>query len=279
MTTVLEIDEHVFAACFPNRPFEVRHDLTGHPLLDTEALATVAETYPTDLIEQSRAVVPVLVPEGEVEDLGAGPAELVRGLRHYACRISLRHIDRVPAYAALIEAVLDDAGPLVGPIEGAIVRESGFVFMSADDAITPAHCDPEYNFLLQLRGTKRVSVGELDRATRQREMERQHGGGNRNIGAMPESFQAFDLEAGLGLFIPPEAPHWVENGADESVSLSVTFYTQRIARAELAHSFNRCLRGFGVSPAAPGRAPARDRTKALGVRAWRAARHRLKARR
>jgi hypothetical protein len=275
----LDIEAPTFAARFPHRAFEVRHDLVGHPLLDIETLAELAATYPPELIEQSRATVPVLVPHGEVEDLGAGPADLVRGLRRYGCRVSLRHVDRVPAYADLIDTVLADASPHVGPVEGPIARPSGFVFMSADEAITPAHCDPEYNFLLQLRGTKRVSVGELDAATRQREMERQHGGGNRNIGVMPDAFETFELHPGTGLFIPPEAPHWVENGGDESVSFSVTFYTERIARAELVHTCNRALRASGLAPTAPGQSPARDKAKAFGVRAWRAARRRLRVKR
>jgi hypothetical protein len=184
-------------------------------------------------------------------------------------------VEAVASYAELIDTVLGAAASLVEPLEGPLTKASGFVFLSADDAITPVHCDPEYNFLLQLRGTKRVHIGQMDRATVQQAMERQIAGGNRNLARLPEQFESFVLTPGDGVFVPPEAPHWVENGADESASLSLTFYTRRIVRAERVHDCNRLLRRIGLSPAPPGRFGPRDRAKAAAVRIGPAVKRRL----
>ena len=48
-------------------------------------------------------------------------------------------------------------------------RREGFIFISSPGSITPFHMDPEYNFLLQIRGEKQISIwGGKDRRFYQR---------------------------------------------------------------------------------------------------------------
>ena len=71
----------------------------------------------------------------------------------------LKNIEQHPAYAALLAGLL-------GEIEhddraqdrARCSRPQGFIFVSSPDAVTPYHFDPEHNILLQLRGTKTMTV-------------------------------------------------------------------------------------------------------------------------
>ena len=71
----------------------------------------------------------------------------------------LKNIEQHPAYAALL-------AELLGELEardrrarpGAMLKTQGFIFVSSPDAVTPYHFDPEHNILLQLAGSKAMTV-------------------------------------------------------------------------------------------------------------------------
>ena len=122
-------------------------------------------------------------------------------------------------------------------------RREGFVFLSAPDATTPVHFDPEHNLLLQIRGQKDMNVGRFaDPAEQQRELDRYHDGGHRNLERVPEDVECFRLTPGRGVYVHPFAPHFVQNGPAASVSLSITFRTRATERTERAHRANAVLR-------------------------------------
>ena len=270
---ILDVDPDVLARSLGRRAFDVEHSLADHPLLQLDTLADLADELPSDLVEHYYGDVPLLLPGGEAPGLDETPGAIVRGLEHNHCWISLRHIERIPAYGALVSAVIDGVAPEVERREGKISRRTGFMFMAGRDAVTPVHCDPEHNFLLQLYGTKTVSVGEFaDPETVQREMELQHQGGHRNIATLPDSATEFRLVPGVGVYLPPDTPHWVTNGPGVSWSLSLPFYTPVTERGELVHAFNAWLRRKGRSPRPPGESRIRDQAKAISMRARNAAR-------
>ncbi|MGH8983330.1 MAG: JmjC domain-containing protein [Acidimicrobiia bacterium] len=264
---ILQVDPGLFADCFGKRAFCIEHGLAAHPLLESEALAELADTLPSELIEQHRGDVPLLLPGGEAPGLDESPGAIVRGLEENGGWISLRHVERVPEYAALVAAAIDDVAPEVERHQGRISRREGFLFLAARETVTPVHCDPEHNFLLQLRGTKRVSVGEFaDPEILQREMESQHQGGHRNVATLPDTETEFRLEPGVGIYLPPDTPHWVTNGPGVSFALSLPFYTPVTTRGELVHAFNAWLRRRGRAPRPPGQSVIRDRAKATVMR-------------
>jgi hypothetical protein len=129
--------------------------------------------------------------------------------------------------------------------------------------VTPVHFDPEHNFLLQIRGTKQMDIGRFpDRAWALRELDRYHDGGHRNLNEIPPHSSRFLMHPGQGVYVYPFAPHWVLNGPSPSVSLSITFRTQRSEREELVHIVNARLRRHGLEPRPLGDSRALDRTKA-----------------
>lgn len=96
---------------------------------------------------------------------------------------------------------------------------------------------------------------------------------------MPESAapsQNFDLTPGRGLYFPVNAPHWVKNGAEVSISFSITFRTRAVERRQLVYFVNHQLRRRGWRPTPPGQSHLRDEAKICAFRALRCARRLLR---
>jgi Cupin superfamily protein len=263
MTTVLQIDPSGFETHFARAPYAIHHALVEHPLLALERIAQLADALPAAQVEHNLGKVPELLPGGEAPRLDASPGEIARGIHTNGCWMVLKNIETDPDYGSLLHGTLDEVVPLVGDREGEMRRREGFIFLSAPDSVTPAHVDPEHNFLLQVSGTKTMVVGRFpDERTRQVELERQVTGGHRNVEAMFGDAQEFPLGPGDGVYMPVYAPHLVRNGPDVSISLSITWRTPRTDTLERAHAANAALRRLGLSPASPGRRPRADAIKA-----------------
>jgi hypothetical protein len=250
--SLLEVDAGVFAEGFARRPFAVRHSLVGHPLLTQEAIAELADCVPLRSVERHRSDLPQVMPGG-APDLDGRPSETVRGIETNGCWMVLWYLEQVPEYKALLDEVLDGAERYVANRYGGMCQRELFLFLSAPDATTPLHFDPEHNFLLQIRGAKQMNVGRfVDPSVQQWELDRYHDGGHRNLEHVPTEMTTFNMNPGAGVYVYPFAPHWVKNGPTASISLSVTFRTQESRRAELIHRFNARLRRLHMSPKPAG---------------------------
>jgi hypothetical protein len=275
MTQLLRID---LEAGFGRAPFRVGHELADHPLLELDRIAELADALPAAQVEHNLGAVPELLPGGVAPRLDASPGEIARGIHENGCWMVLKLIETDPSYRALLHELLDQVAPSVP--DGPMLRREGFIFLSAPDTTTPAHVDPEHNFLLQIEGTKTMVVGAFpDARSEQLELERHYGGGHRNMAAMFASPNEFVLEPGDGVYVPVHAPHLVRNGPATSISLSITWRTPATEVAEKAHVANARLRRLGLSPAAPGRRPAADRAKAIAARSVQGLHRRLAGRR
>ena len=267
---LLHLDPGVCADAIGRREFAVRHGLADHPLLSLEALAELADALPPGAVERHAAEQPLLVPGGCC-DLSGPPSETVRTIDTNGRWMVLWNIEQVGRYRRLLDAILDEAKPLLPAREGGMGRREAFLFLSAPRAVTPVHFDPEHNFLLQIRGRKELNVGRFpDRAWERRELDRYHDGGHRNLEQIPPRSSGFVMEPGMGAYLYPWVPHWVFNGPAVSVSLSITFRTRRSERYELVHRLNGRLRRSGLSPRAAGESEYVDRMKAgiAGCMAW-----------
>lgn len=259
---LLDLDPAAIAEALGVHELGVRHALLDHPLLSLEALAELADTLPSGAVERHEGKQPLLVPGGAA-DLAGSPSETVRTIETNGHWMVLWNIEQVPEYRRLLDAILDEVVPFVPAREGAMGRREAFLFLSAPGSVTPVHFDPEHNFLLQIRGTKRIDVGRFpDRAWALRELDRYHDGGHRNLEEIPPRSSTFLMEPGDGVYMYPWVPHWVHNGPAASISLSITFRTRRSERHELVHLLNRRLRRHGLSPRPPGESDGVDRAKA-----------------
>lgn len=261
MTRLLEIDRALLGSRFSKLPFGVHHRLGEHPLLSVEELSALADSLPAGSVEHNRGDVPAVVASGEVETVDNTPGEIARGIEANGCWMVLKNIEQGAAYGALLDELLDEVAPLVAGREGGMNLREGFVFLSAPNSTTPAHTDHEHNFLLQVRGRKQMNIGRFDDPdVEARHLEKMFAG-QRNMDRLPSEPTAYELGPGDGVYVPANAPHWVVNGPEVSVSLSITFRTPVTERGAVVHSVNRRLRKLGISPRPPGERPASDRAK------------------
>jgi len=262
-----------FDACYPEIPHTLRHALGDHPLLTLEALADLAEALPAGSIEYNASDQPIGV-EGKPEPTGMPIGETIRRIETSRSWAVLKNIEQHPAYAALVDALLDELKPLIEARTGAMMKTQGFAFVTSAGGVTPYHFDPEHNILLQVRGSKVMTqfpAGNPAFAP-DRVHETYHTGGGRELAWRDDLLpggREFAIGAGEAVYVPVMAPHFVRNGPEPSVSLSITWRSDWSFAEADARAFNGLLRKLGLNPAAPDRWPAQNRAKALG---WRLAR-------
>ena len=262
-----------FAASYPEGPHKLEHALGQHPLLELEALAQMAEALPERSIEYNRGDLPLGV-DGKPGATGLTIGETIRTIETANSWAVLKNIEQIPAYADLLHDLLAEIEAPICERTGKMLKRQGFVFVSSANAVTPYHFDPEHNILLQLRGTKEMTVfppGD-SRFAADEVHETYHTGGPREL-RWDDSFlpagNTFHLAPGEAIFVPVMAPHFVRNQSEVSLSLSITWRSEWSYAESDARAFNQLLRSMGLRPSAPKRWPAQNRAKSL---AWRALR-------
>ena len=260
------------AGAYPERPAMLRHALVDHPLLRLEALAELAQRLRPIDVEYNKGDLPVGIDPAATPANGLSVAETIRSIEHCGSWMVLKFIEQDPVYRALLETVLAGVGETVAPVTGPMLKKEGFIFISSPDAVTPFHFDPEHNILLQIRGRKTMTIfpaGDEELAAAERH-EAFHRGGHRNL-PWRDGFAVKGVPHKLGpgdaVYVPVKAPHWVRNGPEPSVSLSVTWRSEWSYEEEYAHGFNHLMRRIGVDPAPPRRFPHRNPVKSAAYRA------------
>jgi hypothetical protein len=262
VSPVFRLDRDEFVSRFARRPVAVDHTLADDPLLSLEEIANLAERFP-GRVERHSADLPQVMPGGApAPGLDLSPSEMVRGIEHNRCWMVFWYVDQDPAYKALLDRCLDQAESFLPSGTGPALQREAFLFLSAPNAVTPIHFDPEHNFLLQIRGHKDMNVCPFPSVdVERRELDRYHSGGDRNLPSLPPDGEVFGLDPGRGVYVPSFMPHWVQNGPRASVSLSITFRSRESLRAERVHRINAQMRRFRLHPTPAGVSPARDRAK------------------
>jgi hypothetical protein len=268
-TTPLQLDADAFAAVFGRDGLRLRHRFAHHADFSMEALAELAAALPRKDVECHAAEQPLVVPGGAA-DVDGAPAELVRGVTSDRRWLVLWYIEQVAKYRKILHDCVDQVAGVVGVLEGGVSprRKEAFLFLSAPGALTPVHFDPEQNLLLQIDGVKEVNIVHFaDAAAETEELRRYYQGGHRNLDRPPTGrHTVYTLRPGDGLYIPPFAPHWVQNGAERSTSLSITFRSSKSERSELCWEVNARLQRMGMRPRLPGQSILVDRAKAFTLR-------------
>jgi hypothetical protein len=269
MTAFPDIDR--FGELYPETAGTMPHGLVDHPLLTLDALVALATRLDPDTVEYNRGNLPVGVAPDAAIGNGLSIADTIRNIENNGSWMVLKYVERDPEYNALLDDVLDQIVPMVRERTGAMLKREGFIFVSSPNSVTPFHFDPEHNILCQIRGTKMMTVFPADDESIVADMEheRYHLGGHRNTpwkDEFAEKGQAHHLTPGMGIYVPVKAPHWVKNGPEISISLSVTWRSEWSYAEADARGMNAVIRSLGMQPQAPGRWPARNTAKALGYR-------------
>ena len=138
--------------------------------------------------------------------------------------------------------------------------------LSSPNIATPFHLDHETNFLFQVQGSKDVCLfPATDRElVPDQEIERYYSG---DFSAafyrqeMQDRGTVFRLAPGEVVHHPSLAPHWVKNGDNISVSISINYCMKSLEKRARVYQANYFLRRMGLNPLSPGLSPLRDSLK------------------
>ena len=265
---LLCIDAQQFRECFDRRPFLIGHALTNHPLFEISRLMRLCRSLPAASVEYNAGNIPIGVTPEQTPANGLSAEETIRRIAECKSWMALKYVEQDPEYRVLLDRCLEEVAKYSEPIRPGMCLAQGFIFINSPGAVTPYHMDPEHNFLLQIRGSKRIHLFDgRDRSiVSEEELERFYRGAHRNLAYstdLEKTAWTFDLKPGFGLHVPVTAPHHVTNGAEVSVSFSITFRTPDLDRRCLVHVCNAFLRRRGIRPALAGAHPTRDTLKYL----------------
>lgn len=262
---------------YPNQAVTLRHRLLEHPLLTLDALAELALTLAEGSVEYNPGDLPVGIAPEDVPAAQLGIAETIRSIADAGSWMVLKRIEQHSGYADLLTSILDELAPVVRPKTGPMMQCEGFIFITSPGSVTPFHFDPEHNILLQIGGSKTMTVfpGREENLFAPRVHEAFHLGAHHRNLPWREEFaalgRAITIHPGEAIHVPVKAPHWVRNGPEVSISLSVTWRSAWSFEEADARAFNHVLRQAGLTPRAPAAFPGRNRAKSMAFRVLRKA--------
>lgn len=271
--SLLDIDRGRITSDFNLRPFAIRHSLVDHPLFSLERLVELARRLPPAAVEYNAGDLPLTQDPNQTPRTGLSVEETIRRITEARSWMVLKRVEVDGEYRRVLDDCLDEVVPFA---PGMRARQA-FVFISSPGSVTPYHIDHEYNFLLQIRGTKTMSI--FDRSVlSEQEVERFYRGEHRNLvfdERRADTARTFELAPGDGVHVPVNAPHYVKNGPLASVSFSITFRTPDGDRRSAVYRVNERMRAVGIHPRPVGATPLLDRAKYFSYAIYKRAQRRL----
>jgi len=261
---------------YNRKPFLVSHHLDQHPAFKLPSLFELCRRLPPSEVKYRVGVIP------ETADFDSSYARFSKGLslddvldrfeqsRAYIC---IYNPERDPTYRPILESILSEVAAAIDECDPVITWYSTYIFISTQDSVTPYHMDREMNFLLQVRGTKQVSLWDPadDEIMSPAEKDRLLSMFSSQRATYSPSFESkamnFELRPGIGVHHPFIAPHRVTTGSELSISLAFTFRTQKSDKLTSAHAFNYLLRRCGWLPAEVGHSAVADEIKVVASNA------------
>jgi hypothetical protein len=268
------LEQLPLGGAFPGQPAEFVHGLHEDSRLTLEGIADLADRLPRESVICDTAAQPLLVPQGgPPRGAQPRPGDVIRNIKDANAWLTLLNIEADPAFADLMNTMLDQLEPGMAARQGRMLKRVGFVFVSSPNSVTPAHFDIEHSLLMQVSGSKTVSFGRFETAqARRHEVERYWDGSHGRIESLPPELASYLLTPGRGVYIPPVTPHWVHNGPAISLSVTLTYFTAATDRECMIEAFNARLRQLHLTPRPPGKFVPGDAAKVAAMRARGAAR-------
>jgi len=260
-----------FDDAFPRRSVGFIHDLPLDDRLTLASVADLADRLPRRSVIADTAAQPLLVPQGG-PPRGAleRPGDVIRDLHNANAWLTLLSVEADPGMAEIMNTQLDqlEAGMIAkqGARQGRMRKRVAFVFVSSPNSVTPVHFDIEHSLLMQVSGSKTVSIGRWESdAARRHEINRYWDGSHGRIEAVPPEEAAYTMTPGRAVYIPPNTPHWVHNGPDISLSVTLTYFTAATVRENRIEDFNSHLRRRHMTPREPGHSAIVDTAKVCAM--------------
>jgi hypothetical protein len=263
---MIEGDTQAFQEHFNRASFQFAHHLAGHPLFELPRLLELAKRLPEPDVYFDAGDIRVDQRWDQIPPTRLSVEQLMDRIENAGAWILLRGAHKHPRYDDLLEQCLGEVRGLAGaafPKKIKCIR--GLIFITSPNRITTYHMDRECNYLLQIHGDKVIHLFDrYDREVLSEEEIERFWSVDNNAAVFKEQYSDraddYQLSPGTGVHIPVNAPHWLKNGNNISVTLAVTFQF----RDSLANVYraNYYLRKLGICPLPPGRSRVRDFLKA-----------------
>lgn len=242
------------------RPFVLRHDLAGHRLFSLDRLARLAEFLEAagrkdSVLHRDASTQPHQM--GAWDNLGhrSGIGEVIRNCRESGAWVALHDSETDPEYRDLLHAVVRE---LSIAVDRDLLAEAeyvtGHIFIGSPNSVTDYHMDSETNFLVVMAGEKHFNLfdGDDESILPQQSIEDFYWGTANALRYRPELAERgvpMPLGPGDCLHVPVNFPHWVQNGPEPCIALSVLLYLPE--NVDRAHAFqaNWLSRKAGLRPA------------------------------
>lgn len=276
-SALLLLDPAELAAGYDRRPFLVRHRACDEPLLAREQLFELALRMPReDVIHRlGRVRTDESFDEAHLRNpTGLTLEQTLARFDELGASLTLNFPEKDPHYRPLVEGVIDGLREALRPLGEQVTWFATYFFVSTPGSRTPYHMDRELNFLLQVRGRKKVRLWDPwdERVLSHEQVERLFALWGRE--PRPQWSAALDalstdsvLEPGAGIHHPFIAPHVVETLDEPSISWAVTFRTRTSDRTTALAKVNHRLRQLGLRPGRPGEARLADALKLAALAA------------
>ncbi len=204
--------------------------------------------------------------------------ENLEEIEHTHSFVMLKRVHEEPDYKLILDECLCELSEFTGIDICKRYRDPLMtILVTSPHRVTPYHMDSESTLLMQVQAAKSMYLFDgNDRAILPTTELERYWTGDINAATYKQSLQdrawKFDLEPGKGVFFPVTFPHWVQNGPQVSVSVSINM---KRATDDAADAFrvNARLRKIGLHPKEPGKAPLVDHAKAAIYRAARNVKH------
>ena len=265
----LAIDPERFREKFNRQHFLVQHRLSGHPLFELPRLLElaneVARKWPDDLYYDC-GVTEV----GKRWDMSGNKGSVddaMRNIETSGAWIDLKSAERNPEYRRLLDTCIEDLLQVSGrQLQKKMRRTQLAIFITSPHRLSTYHIDSECNFLLQISGSKEISLFSKDdrEVLPETEIERSWVvDTNAAIykPALQDHADVVELSPGTGVHIPVNAPHWVRNGANISVSAAILYHWYDRDYANLYAAKYLLRSKFHIEPTPPFRSAWRDALK------------------
>lgn len=280
-TRIFECDPVEFREQFDRRSFEFSHYLSGHPLFEIPRLV--------ELSKKLSETNGVYYDAGDIrvgqrwENCPSGSLSVDETI----CRISdagawiiLRRAEEDPEYRVILDDCMAEIRSLLGgDLNEEMMLQNAIIFITSPNRISTYHIDRECNWILQIHGEKDISIFDKnDRNVLSEEEIERFWTVDNNAATYKDQFQSramvYRLAPGKAVHVPVNAPHWVKNDNNISVTLSVNFQFRDSFRADLYRA-NYYLRKIGFSPTPPGKSKLLDSLKRAAYGRARAVRRAL----
>jgi len=258
---------------FDRASFAFQHSLAGHPLFELPRLLELAKetarTHPDDLYYDA-GNIRVDQRWDQTPRNSFSIVEAMERIENCGAWIILHKAHLDPEYDAVLRQCMAELQELMGVDLDRVMRVQEIIlFITSPRRVTSYHIDRECNFLLQVRGSKTLSVfDQNDRVVLpEEELERFWSVDNNAATYRPElqsRAREYRMTPGTVVHIPVNAPHWVQNDDNISVSVSVNFQFRDYLRGNV-YRVNFALRKLGLRPKPPGQSPVRDSLKSFAV--------------